>query len=105
MTDVDLVEPRLKSVEVRVQDLDRRMTRVSARLDRMLDIAVAPAFLLPLLSMLIGMLISGARDETLRRDAMAILAYGFVPFVTFILGWVLGRWRRSRRWEDRAPSG
>ena len=96
MTDADRLEPRLQSLE-------RRVNRMQARLDRTLDIAMAPGFLLPLLSVLIGIVIIGARDETRRRDAMAVVAYGVLPFVTFILGWVLGRWWRSRRWEHDAP--
>jgi len=96
MTDFDILDPRLQSLE-------RRVNRIQTRLDRTLDIAAAPAFLLPLLSVLIGIVIIGARDETLRRDAMAVVAYGLLPFVTFILGWVMGQWWRSRRWEHDAP--
>jgi hypothetical protein len=40
----------------------------------MLAVAMAPAFLRPRLSLLIGIVIIGARDETLRHDAMAVVA-------------------------------
>jgi hypothetical protein len=92
--DVSLMEPRLQSLE-------RRVDRLQARLDRTLDITAAPAFLLPLIAVLVSIVIVGARDATLRRDALHVLAYGLLPLVTFALGWALGRWRRaSRREED-----
>lgn len=92
--EISLMEPRLQSLE-------RRMDRVQARLDRTLDVATAPAFLLPLIAVLISILVVGARDAMLRRDALHVLAYGLLPLVTFALGWTLGRWRRaSRREED-----
>jgi hypothetical protein len=86
-------------MEPRLQSLDRRIDRVQARLDRTLDVSAAPIFLLPLLIVLVSILIVGARDATLRRDALHVLAYGLLPLVTFALGWALGRWQRASRRE------
>jgi hypothetical protein len=44
-----------------------------------------------------------ARLGRTRHVAMTVVACGVVPFVTWILGWVLGRWWRSRRWEHDVP--
>jgi hypothetical protein len=60
-------------LEPRLQSLKRRVNRMQARLDRT------------------------------RNVAMAVVAHGFVPFVTCILGWVLGRWWRPCRWEHDEP--
>jgi hypothetical protein len=96
MTDLDFLEPRLQSLE-------RRIDRMQARLDRTLDITAAPAFLLPLLVVLVAILTVGAREEKLRYEALQVLGYGLLPLVTFVLGWVVGRWWRSRRWETHEP--
>jgi hypothetical protein len=96
ITDLDLLEPRL-------QGLERHMNLVQARLDRTLDITTAPAFRLPLFVVRVAILIVGVRKQTLRQEALQMLRSSLLLWVTFALGWVLGWWWRSRRWEAHEP--
>jgi hypothetical protein len=96
ITDLDLLEPRL-------QGLEQRMNLGQARLDRTLDITTTPAFLLPLSVVMVAILIVEARKRPLRHEALQVLRSSLLLWVTFALGWVLGRWWRSRRWEAHEP--
>ena len=50
-----------------------------------------------------AILIVGARERTSRHEALQVLCYSMLLLVTFALGWVLGRWWHSRRWEKHEP--
>jgi hypothetical protein len=75
------------------------MNLVQARLDRTREITTAPAFLLPLFVVMVAFLIVEARKQTLWQEALQVLRSSLCLWVTFALGWVLGWWWRSRRWE------